>query len=242
MLRRASDILSALDAGHPIRSLADLSRTTGLPRSTTHRMCAELVGLGLLERVDGGYRLGLRLFELGELVPRQRGLRETALPYMEDLRAATGATVHLGVLEGVEVVYLQILRTPGGPRLPSRIGGRLPAHATGLGKAMLAYSPRAVLAQRVEAGLPAMTPRTLVTPGALARNLQDIRTEGTSYDHEESHVGVSCVAARIFLSEPKTGAALSVSGPTQRMDLQRLGVAVRTAAFAISRQLRDADL
>ncbi|MCH8626443.1 helix-turn-helix domain-containing protein [Arsenicicoccus piscis] len=126
VLRRASDILSALDAGHPVRSLADLSRTTGLPRSTTHGMCAELVELGLLERVDGGYRLGLRLFELGELVPRQRGLRETALPYMEDLRAATGATVHLGVLEGVEVVYLQILRTPGGPRLPSRIGGRLP--------------------------------------------------------------------------------------------------------------------
>ena len=87
-----------------------------------------------------------------------------------------------------------------------------------------------------------MTPRTLVTPGALARNLQDIRTEGTSYDHEESHVGVSCVAAPVFGADTKIRAALSVSGPTQRMDLQRLGVAVRTAAFAISRQLRDADL
>lgn len=235
MLRRASDILSALDAGHPIRSLADLSRTTGLPRSTTHRMCAELVGLGLLERVDGGYRLGLRLFELGELVPRQRGLRETALPYMEDLRAATGATVHLGVLEGVEVVYLQILRTPGGPRLPSRIGGRLPAHATGLGKAMLAYSPAEVVAARVAAGLPALTPRTIVTPGLLARELSSIRERGVALDREESTLGLLCTAAPVLDGGGHVVGAISVSGISARL-LDRSGLAVRTAALALGRR------
>lgn len=239
---RVAAVLGALEGADAPLGISELAARTGLAKGSVHRLVGQLVDERLLERTpDGRLVLGVRLFEIGSSVPLPRSLSQVARPLMVDLHQATERQVHLATLDGIDVVYIEIVRGKG-PRMSSQVGGRLPAHATGVGKAMLAYSPRAVLAQRVEAGLPAMTPRTLVTPGALARNLQDIRTEGTSYDHEESHVGVSCVAAPVFGADTKIRAALSVSGPTQRMDLQRLGVAVRTAAFAISRQLRDADL
>lgn len=239
---RVAAVLGALEGADTPLGISDLAARTGLAKGSVHRLVGQLIDERLLERTDDGrFDLGVRLFEIGSSVPLPRTLSQVARPLMLDLNRATERQVHLATLDGVDVVYIEIVRAKG-PRLASNVGGRLPAHATGVGKAMLAYSPQATVAERVDAGLPAMTPRTLVTPGALARNLQDIRTEGTSYDHEESHVGVSCVAAPVFGADRKIRAALSVSGPTSRMDVQRLGVAVRTAAFTISRQLRDAGL
>ena len=117
-------------------------------------MCRER----LLERQeDGRYGLGLRLFEIGERVPIYRSLSEVARPVMEDLREATRQRIHLAVLEGVDVVYVEIV---GANLLSvgSRTGGRFPAHATGVGKALLAYSPAAVVQARIDAGLPRLTP------------------------------------------------------------------------------------
>lgn len=238
---RVSLVLGVLETSRRPLGISEVAARTGMAKGTVHRLVNQLVEESLLER-DGDARvtLGVRLFELGSSVPLPRTLVEVARPLMQDLHRATDRQVHLAVLDGVEVVYVEIVR--GGLPLASSIGGRLPAHATGVGKAILAYSPRAVVAERVEAGLPAMTPRTIVTPGALARNLQDIRSEGTSYDHEESHLGVSCVAAPVFGADRRIRAAISVTGRTVHMDLSRLGVAVRTAAFAVSRQLRDAGL
>ncbi|NED58929.1 helix-turn-helix domain-containing protein, partial [Micromonospora aurantiaca] len=87
----------------------------GLPKSTAHRIALDLAEAGLLERDGARVRLGLRLFEIGQRVPRQRVLRDAAVPYMSDLREATRQTVHLAVLEGTEVVYVEILGSPGGP-------------------------------------------------------------------------------------------------------------------------------
>lgn len=238
---RVALILGTLERSAAPLGISELAAATGMAKGTVHRLVGQLVDEHLLERTDDArVRLGVRLFEIGSSVALPRTLAEVARPLMQDLFRATDRQVHLAVLDGVDVVYVEIVR--GGLPLSSSIGGRLPAHATGVGKAMLAYSPRALLAERIEAGLPAMTPRTIVTPGALARNLQDIRSEGTSYDHEESHLGVSCVAAPVFGADKRIRAAVSLTGETQRMDLPRLGVAVRTAAFTISRLLRDAGL
>ena len=98
----------------------------------------------------------------GELVPAHRSLSEAALPVMEDLREATRQRIHLAVLEGVDVVYVEILGSSG-VDVTSRTGGRLPAHATGVGKAILAYSSAATVRARIEAGLPRLTPRTIAT-------------------------------------------------------------------------------
>ena len=126
--------------------------------------------------------------------------------------------------------------------MTSRTGGRLPAHATGVGKAILAYSSAATVRARIEAGLPRLTPRTIATPGALTRELRAIRTVGMAQDREESHLGVSCVAAPVFGADHKVRAGLSVTGATGSIDPATLGPAVRTAAFTLGRALRESGL
>ena len=241
VIGRISRLLEVLEEASGPLGISELAGGTGMAKGTVHRLVNQLVDERLVERTDDARLvLGVRLFELGTSVPLPRTLTEVARPLMVDLHQATDRQVHLAVLDGVEVVYVEIVR--GGLPLASSIGGRLPAHATGVGKAMLAYSPRSVLVERIDAGLPRMTPHTIDTPEELERDLRTIRSGGTSYDHEESHVGVSCVAAPVFGADKRIRAALSVTGHTDRMDLVTLGVAVRTAAFTISRQLRDAGL
>ena len=244
VLARAAAVVRAFDVDHPVLGVAEIARRTGLPKTTVHRLAAELCEIRALDRAEsreGAYRLGMWLFELGELVPTHRSLSDAALPIMEDLREVTRQRIHLAVFEGVDVVYVEILGT-GGMDLASRTGGRLPAHATGVGKVMLAYSPAAVVRARVDAGLPPLTPRTIVTPGRLTAELRAIRTVGMAQDREESHVGVSCVAAPVFGADRRIRAGLSVTGATTSIDPVVLGPAVRTAAFTLSRILRESGL
>src|ERR1700742_5042020 len=151
-LHRVVAVLSAFRGEENAVSPAELARRVGLPRSTVHRIVASLVSEGLLERHAAEVRLGVRLFEIGQRVPRQRVLRDAALPYLHDLSEATRQTVHLAILEGSQVVYVDILVAAGAPPLPSRVGGRLPAHATGVGKAMLAFSPPEVTQAVLDGG------------------------------------------------------------------------------------------
>ncbi len=242
MLGRVLGVLETFDHAHPTRTLAEVARESGLPKATTHRILAQLTEYRLVSRDEQGrYRLGLRLFEIGERVLSARSLSDAALPIMGDLAEVSQRRVHLAVLDGLDVVYLEIVGGTG-MKLSSRTGGRLPSHATGVGKAILAYSPTAVVRERIEAGLPRSTPRTIATPGDLSRELQKIRSVGMAMDHEESHIGFSCVAAPVFGSDRKVTAALSITGPTHRFDPGTLGPAVRTAAFTLSRALRDAGL
>src|SRR5260370_14458013 len=121
-------------------ALSELARRAGLPKSTAHRLASEMTRCGLLERADGRLRLGLKLFELGQLVPQQRGIRDAARPVMSDLREATRHSVNLGILEGGDVVYVDIMAGPDSPRLPTRVGGRWPAPAPSTRQAILAVS------------------------------------------------------------------------------------------------------
>lgn len=242
VLGRYLAVLNAFDPGTARIALAQLTVRTGLPKSTVHRLCAELVGEGLLERDEEGmYALGIRLFELGELVPRHRTLSSVALPIMEDLREATRQRVHLAVLDGIDVVYVEILGA-GVIDVASRVGGRFPAHATGVGKAILAYSSAATVKARIEAGLPAVTSRTIATADGLIGELRKIRSVGMALDLGESHLGVACVAAPVFGANRRIRAGLSITGPAASIDPGVLGPAVRTAAFTLTRTLRDAGL
>ncbi|MBB5137125.1 DNA-binding IclR family transcriptional regulator [Thermocatellispora tengchongensis] len=236
-LHRVSRVLGAFRAEDDAVGAAELARRTGLPRSTVHRITLGLIEEGLLERCGTEVRLGLRLFEIGQRVPRQRVLRDAALPYMADLREATRQTVHLAVLEGREVVYVEILGTPGGPALPSRVGGRLPAHATGVGKAILAFSPPEVTRAVLDGELARVSERSLVAPGLLARELARIRRDGVAYDNEESGRGIVCAASPVHGRDGEVLGALSVSGWVNRVRLARVAPAVHTAALALSRTL-----
>jgi DNA-binding IclR family transcriptional regulator len=239
VLGRAFTLLTAFRPGDTELSLAELCRRTGIAKPTAHRLLGELAHWDIVERTPGGgLRLGMRLFELGQLAPRQRGLREAAAPFLADLFEATRETVHLAVLDGIEVVYLQKLETKSGPRVGSRIGGRMPAYCTGVGKAMLAFAPRAEQERVLAAGLPRRTPRTVVAPGLLNRELAGIRALGVAEEHEESTVGIACVAAPVLAGDGTAVAAISITGWANRLDTGRLATAVRTAALGLARTLR----
>lgn len=236
-LHRVVAVLGAFRPEEDAVGAAEVARRIGLPKSTVHRLILSLLDEGLLERHGSQLRLGLRLFEIGQRVPRQRVLRDAALPYMSDLREATRQTVHLAVLEGSEVVYVEILSSPGSPPLPSRVGGRLPAHATGVGKAMLAFSPPDVIRAVLDGDLARLSKRSTTAPGLLARELGVIRHEGVAYDREESAQGVVCAASPVLAPGGEVLGALSVSGWSNRIRLKHVSPAVHTAVLALSRTL-----
>lgn len=238
-LRRAVAVLTAFRADDDALGAAELARRSGLPKSTAHRIALDLVDAGLLERQGTRVRLGLRLFEIGQLVPRQRVLRDVAVPYMSGLREATRQTVHLAVLEGGEVVYVEILGPSDGRRMPSRVGGRLPAHVTGVGKAILAFSPPDVVRAVLDAGLVKTSDRSVVAPGLLAREFARIREEGVAYDREESAHGIVCAASPLLGPDGEALGALSVSGWSTQMRVAAVAPAVHTAALTLSRTLRE---
>lgn len=237
MASRIALILSAFRPGDRSVSVSELSRRTGLAKSTVSRIVGELVNHRFLERIGPGLRLGVRMFELGELAARPRDLRKLALASMTDLRNAVELTVHLAILEGNEVVYIEILPVRSGPRLPSRVGGRMPAHATGVGKALLALTPDEAIEEFIASGLRKVGPRTITDSERLWRELARIRTAGVSYEREESGPGIACAAAAITGAGGEPIAALSAAGWAGEFDPRRIGPAVQTAASALSRGL-----
>lgn len=238
VISRVAALLSTFDGRHPTLGVSELARRSGLSKTTTARLAAELADHGFLERCVGttDYKLGPRIFRLGALRSQQEQLREVALPYMADLRQVSRQTVHLAVLDGYDVVYSEIVRHRNAPRMPSEIGGRLPAHASAVGKALLAFAPDAVVQSVLAGGLPAIGPRTITAPGLLLRELRRIRESGLAYESEESAAGVGCAASPVLRADHTAIAALSVSGWSGTLDLRRIGPAVRTAALAVSRE------
>ena len=237
VIGRVDALLGAFDATHLSLGISELARRSGLAKSTVARLTAELTQHGFLERVGTDLRLGTRLFEFGELASRQRQLREVALPYLSDLRQVSRQTVHLAVLADTDVVYVEIVRSREAPRMPSFVGGRLPAHAAAVGKAILAFSDQETVQRVLDRGLPPVGPRTITAPGLLLRELRRIHENGIAYEHEESSHGVGCAACPILDGSGTPVAGISVSGRTGTLDLRRVGPAVRTAALALSREL-----
>lgn len=233
MIDRVVLILDAFD-GPAQLSLADVVRRTDLPRSSVHRILERLVAVRWLIREGNQYRLGLRMLELGSLVLHRDRLRDAAIPFMHQLAASSRNVVHLAVLDGTEVVYLEKIGGPQGAGLPSRMGGRAPAYCTGVGKALLAYADDATVQRVIDRGLRARTPYTITDPGRLLRELQRVRERGAAFDREEAVRGVGCVAAAVR-GPGAPAAALSVCGPIRRMNFGRLTPAVQHAAQRIWR-------
>lgn len=238
-LARALTLLDAFDSSDTELPLIELAARTGLPVSTAHRMVVDLISWGGLERTPNGLRLGLHLFELGHLVSPQRTLREIALPYLEDLYESTHRTVNLAVRDGVEIVYVEKLISRGVQTRNTRCGGRLPIHATAMGKAILAFSAGETVNQVIEAGLPPLTSRTITDPARLRRELAFIRQQRIAYDVEESQLGIVCAGAPLIGRNGEVIGALSVTDVGSTAKPNRLGTAVLTAALSLGRELSD---
>lgn len=237
VVRRISALLAAFDPGEGCLGVNELARRTGIPKATVSRLAKEMEAVGFFERSGAKVSLGLRLFELGEHASRRRSVREVALPFMADLREATRQTIHLAILDGTDVVYVEILRTRNAPRFPSAVGRRLPARVTGVGKALLAGSSSDVIEAVITAGLTRVGPRTITAPALLLGQLKRISSTGIAYEHEESAPGVACVASAVHVGDGPPVAALSASGWIGKVDIRRVAPAVHTTALSIARVL-----
>src|SRR3978361_587862 len=152
---RALALLTAFDADHRALTLADLSRRAAVPMSTAFRLAGHLLAWGGLEKDEHArYVCGLRVFEVASRAPRSHGLREVALPYLEDLHEVSGQHVLLAVREGAEALLVERLSSRGAVEIDYRVGGRMPLHDTGVGLGLLAGAPQPVRA-RVRGGLAA---------------------------------------------------------------------------------------
>lgn len=236
-LERAVEVLEAFNPDDHGLRFAQLLQRTGMPKATLHRLLAELVRLRLLELHDDGYALGGRLFELGMRASVERDLLEVATPFLQDLYERTHEIVHLGVREGVEVVYVAKLGGHKQARMPSRLGGRMPLHATAIGKVLLAYAPDDIRRAVLEGPLPRLAPRTITSPGRLRAQLDAALATGVAFEIEESSVGTVCVGSAIVSDPDDVVAAVSVSGPTNRFKPQQYSSTVQAASAGIAATL-----
>ncbi len=193
-----------------------------------------MVALGWLDCRDGRFTIGIRLFERATLSGGRLAVRDAALPFLQDLCAASRETTNLAVLDGGEVLYLEKLVGRRPVVTQSRVGGRLPALCTALGKTLVAFSPDGVAEQIIDGGLVARTPNSITSPARARQELARIGGEGVGYDREESERGVRCVAAPVLTADGTCVAALSVTAPANRMVFAQISSAVRYAAHQAS--------
>jgi DNA-binding IclR family transcriptional regulator len=234
VIDRISLVLDAFE-GPGRLTLAQIVRRTGLPRSSAHRMLERLVQLRWLRRSGRDYELGMRLVELGSLAVHQDRLVRAATPLLGELHRATGLVVHLAVLDGPDVVYLEKVGDRVIGAIPTRVGGRQPAHCTAVGKAILAYCD-----EDAEVDLQVRkTKYSISSSSQLAVELAKVRAHGVAFEREESVLGFGSVAAPIG-NPGEAVAAVSVCGPTNRVMFdQRLAAPVRMTAMAIWRNVED---
>ncbi len=237
MLGRANLLLSAFSPRHRTLSLSGIVMRTGLPKSTAHRTAQQMIKLGWLNYHGGQYSLGTRMFEFAGLSPVRTELREAALPFLEDLYEATHATVHLGVMDGLEILYID--KISGHDRVTdlSRVGGRMPLHCTSLGKSILAFSTPDVRREVISHGLPRYTGATISSPTMLERELAAVAARQVAFDRQESSIDLICAGAPVFGPDQQVVAALSVTSPVGRARLDRIAPAVAAAARGVTRAL-----
>ncbi|MEV0076201.1 IclR family transcriptional regulator [Nocardia neocaledoniensis] len=215
VLQRAALILDAFDGADRL-NLSQIVAATGLPRTSVHRALEHLVTLRWIQRDHMDYQLGMRMIELGATAIQQNSLRQAALPSLQWLHRVTGCIVHLGVLDGTDVVYLDKVGGELAPGIRSRVGTRLPAYSSTIGKALLAVDGSARF------GSP---------------DIHRVRESRIAYGREQCMKGFSCAAAPIGQLDREGAAAVSVFGSVTKVGVDRqVRMAVQTAAADIWRR------
>ncbi|MDG3008955.1 IclR family transcriptional regulator [Rhodococcus sp. D2-41] len=221
VLDRVSVILGAFH-GRGRLTLVQVTARTGLPRSTAHRLLDQLVRMGWINRSGGSYELGFRLFELGAVATHSNRIHACAEPTLHELYRATGFVVHLGILDGGDVVYLDKIGGHLARSVPTRVGGRRPASTSPMGRVLTAFAN------------PELRARAVADPGT-----QRVLDTGVAYDGGEHLPGFSCIAAPIGPAGGPAIAAVSVSGPSSRLKCDhRHSTPVRIAAAAIWKSIQ----
>lgn len=222
-------------------SLADINRLTAIPKPTVLRLVQPLLDHRLLQLdAEGNYRLGAQCLVLGTSFIEGVDLRAEALDVLADLVSHAGETCHLGVLDGVRVVYIEKVESSHAVRMHSQIGRTNPAYCTGLGKAMLSHAPDDTVEQVIAAGLEPRTPQTITDAAVLRTDLRAARERGFAIDDVENEEGIRCVASPVLDARGRVVAGISIAGPTYRVTqdrLDELGARVQTGAHELSKRI-----
>jgi DNA-binding IclR family transcriptional regulator len=237
VLGKAQLLLAAFGSGAFRLRLTELSRRSGVPKATAYRLAQELTQWGLLERVGGGYQLGLRVFELGQRVPVAAVVRRVSRPLLVDLFAATRATIHLAILDGAHVLYLEKVAGEANVHTHSEVGVRLPASCTATGKVLLALGPggAAAVDRYQRTGLYRLTPRSAPTVTVLCRQLAEVRQHGFAIEMGETLSGYGSVATPVTGADGVVYAAVSATLPANRLVVSRLVPQLQSTSAGIAR-------
>lgn len=238
----AARILKSFSAKSPTWGVAELAAHLSLSSSSVHRVLSTLADEGVLDQdaETSRYRLGLSVFDMAAAMPKQRSLHEAVLVSMTELRSRTGETVQVGVLDGREVVYVERLDSPNTVRVFTELGRRVPAHRTSSGKAIVAFLPASQRDKLLDGwALDRKTQHTITNLTDLRQELSAVRRQGYAENRQESELGVVSVAAPIRDVTGQAVAALSLAGPSERMDTKRAEYAhaVTTLARTVSAQM-----
>lgn len=221
-------LLDLLSRGNNSYSIREIAIALQLPKPTVHRLLSTFFNLGfVLQDPDSKkYSLGFRLVELGQAVLDRIDFRKEAEPFLGHLADTVQETVHLAQLDDDKIVYLdkvEKISIPTGLRMASRIGARNYAHSSALGKVLLAFAPQSSRAETFkQKGLPELTENTITNLSRLQAHLKQVRAQGYALDDEENEKGIRCVAAPIMDHTGEVIAAISISGPTVRMTMERI--------------------
>jgi IclR family transcriptional regulator, acetate operon repressor len=212
-IQKGLDVL-ALFKDRSDLTFTDIQAALGLHKSTLFRILHTLEINGYLARdEDGKYALGMNIFILGNSFSRESHIRRVATPYLQELSRQVSMTVQVGILEGTSVVILQKIDPPDSIRMFSRVGAMVPAHCTGQGKTLLAFSPRETVERVINThGLQRFTANTFTTPNTLFEELAAIRTRGYAIDNSEHERHIKCVAVPVLNGQGMVEAALSMTG------------------------------
>jgi DNA-binding IclR family transcriptional regulator len=235
--QRLLAVLAAFDAEHRELSLTALARRAALPPATAHRLIGQLTAWGALEQSEsGGYRIGLRLWEVAMLAPRRSGLRRAALPFMEDLYETTHENVQLAVRDGCDTLYIELISGRSAVIVRTTVGSRWPLHATGVGLVLLAHAEPAVQDRVCSGPLTRYTPHTITDPARLRAALADVRRADAAVSDRQITDDAVSVASPIRDVAGRVVAALSLVVPATA-NAAALVPAVRMAALGASRAL-----
>ncbi|MGJ9404533.1 IclR family transcriptional regulator [Arthrobacter sp. KK5.5] len=237
---RALAVLAAFDVENPLLTLSQLARRAGLPVATVYRLAGELEDGRFLDRDSAGrYGLGVRLWEMGLLTPVHGRLRETAMPFLLNLQYDCRETVQLAVCDGTDAIYIEKLTSEISVPLQSRIGARIPLHATGVGKALLAFSPEAFVDAILALPLTRYTPESITDRRTMLRQLAQTRQHGYAQSHQEYQLGSTSLAAPVLVGGI-VQAAIGIVSYGLRTDLAQYAPSIRRAADGLARRLEGA--
>jgi DNA-binding IclR family transcriptional regulator len=234
-------LLEALARSAKPRGVSDLARALCLTKSNTYRLLQTLLACGFVRRraEDGTYEASLKLWELGVQIVGRVDIRRAARPHLVRLVEATGESVHLSVLDGADVLYVDKVESSQPVRAYSSVGGRAPAHCVATGKVLLAHAPAETLAAVLQ-DLVSHTRLTITDPVVMKRELARIRKDGYAVNRGEWRESVCGVAAPMRDSRGEVVAAIGISGPAERLrprQMQAMSPAVVECAATISREL-----